>query len=448
MTALFTIAYLTVTAADASQPPAKTVHNGDELLTLVRSYFDNSDRAERASLIANIEKAADNSIETVEAALQRVQLWPPVNSPNSQLDIALTGGRRGLIALRLPHNYDAQKRYPLVLVLGSDADDSDRAPLASVQQSHIIAYPTEYAGLDFDAPMDSASDVLAWLAALRRAFHLDTDRIYLYGRGAGADTAFMLLLMHTDLFAAALISEGTLHLPYRRELQPLLLPNLRHTPVHLTWTQPDLPPHTVLQGRRVKVALTNRSILAFASANGLDITGTPIATHLLPNSVLLDDLFATRISRDGSTVSHRFRYPAQGHARFLQQHEFAGPVWQGDQIDIRISPPAARSDTPTGAADFTTRVLDQKLARLEGRISGNTIEITATHCEAVDIRLSSAAMDWTKPITLIYNGKRRFTGALSPGIATLLLSAYEVWEFQHPAAVRLRIGRRGPVRPF
>ena len=93
-------------------------------------------------------------------------------------------------------------------------------------------------------------------------------------------------------------------------------------------------------------------------------------------------------------------------------------------------------------------MLESKLAYMHGEVGDQTIAVASRKCEIIELRIGVELVDLTKPVLIKYNGKRRFEGRLPTSILTLLESAYEEWEFQHPACVRLRIGKRGRVLPF
>lgn len=384
---------------------------GVALTELVGRYFKATDRSERTALVAEIRKASGDSVATVAAAMLDVQLWEPIGDGVEE------------IAVTLPDDYDPKKRYPLILAY---VDSGEKWPTAFGE--FIVAAPRSIDNDPFNAGSPAPAE---WLMALRRRYHLNTDRIYLYGSGIPGDAAFVSLVMHCDLFAGAVIREATLDVPFRNELQQLLLDNLHNTPLHLMWTEPSLPLNTELKGRQVKVTLANRSIVEFARETKLPITKTMAPLQQF-------EQIRRSVPRD---VRKWFRYPAQGQAGFVRQRRFRPPVWQGDQLDIQVAPEVDR-----GA--FIKKVFESKLARLTGRIRNQRIEVTSTHSESVEIRLGPGMVDFGQPVVIFYNGKRRFDGQLQPSIATLLESAYADWDFQRPVYVRLLVGDAGRVRPF
>ena len=55
------------------------------------------------------------------------------------------------------------------------------------------------------------------------------------------------------------------------------------------------------------------------------------------------------------------------------------------------------------------------------------------------------ALDWSRPVIVQCNGKRRHQRRTGPSIRTLLDTAYESWDFQHRVGVRLPLSVRTDV---
>ena len=412
----------------------------------VMRYFRASDPHDRSTIATEIHQAAAGSIEQVATALRSVQLWSDVDVAEEELSVDFGPGRRpGRLRVLLPADYDAKVAHPLILAFfedgGRQLDPFDAEWLDEVRSDFVVALPASARCATFHAPAESAADPRDWLRSLRRRYHIDSERVYIYGSGVGGDAAFNVVVMHADAFASAIIREGMLAVPYRRELLPLLLPNLRHTPTHLVWTQPDLPPGTTLQGRDVSVAVNSLMTMQTARRQALPISETVLTGDRTVEVSQLRGWLDRVREQPVRRFSHRFRYPGQGRACFLRQSGFTPPVWTGDQIDVAAQPHVS-------ASSFTARVAEDKLALLQGVVQGREISITSAKCEAVELHLGLGDVDLSVPVRVRYNGKRRFDGLLPASITTLLKSAYDDWELQHPACVRLRVGKKGRVLPF
>lgn len=432
MSLTWPIPLLVVLFASISAPAEEADEQKHAALTeLVEQYFGTTDRSGRTALVAEIRKSAGESVAAVAAAMMDAQLWESIDESADEIAVSYGPGRHTRIAVTLPDDYDPTKRYPLILAFVDPVEAPAEREWPEAFDDFVVAAPLDIDNDPFNAGIQGSAAPAEWLMALRRRYHLDSDRLYLHGSGIPGDAAFVSLVMHCDLFAAAVIHEATLDVPFRKELQQLLLDNLHDTPLHLMWTEPSLPPSTELEGRQVEIALANRSIVEFARKAGL-----PIAETMEPWRQF--QRIGRRAVRD---VRKWFRYPAQGQAGFVRQRVFRPPAWEGDQLDIQVAPEVNR-----GA--FITKFFESKLARLTGRIRGQRIEVTSTHCESVEIRLGPGMVDFDESVVIFYNGNRRFDGHIRPSIATLLASAYADWEFQRPVYVRLLVGDAGRVRPF
>jgi hypothetical protein len=91
----------------------------------------------------------------------------------------------------------------------------------------------------------------------------------------------------------------------------------------------------------------------------------------------------------------------------------------------------------TDRDEFITDLIKEKLFHLGGRIDGQSIHIETKRIAEVELWLFDGMVDFAKPITVIVNGRKRHEGLVKPDIATLLESAYEVWEFQRLVFVKL-----------
>ena len=149
---------------------------------------------------------------------------------------------------------------------------------------------------------------------------------------------------------------------------------------------------------------------------------------LPPASVSM--LLANRRPPSSAAISHWFRYPAHGSTRWLVQKTFLGEVWTAEQLAIAVTGTADRDD-------FIADTIKGKLAYLSGRIQGQSVTIETLRSGRIDVLIPLGSMDLTEPIVVRCNGKKRRDGVVKPSVRTLLETAYDRWEFQHPVAARV-----------
>ncbi len=122
-------------------------------------------------------------------------------------------------ALRLPEDYDASKRYPLLLSL----PDFDEKPAdhirthwtdAAVRDNAIVVSPTMPRELASWTPIavtgrpGGVTHVLTTLRVVSSRFSVDLDRVYLVGRGRGAPAAIAVANNSPQRFAGVITRSG------------------------------------------------------------------------------------------------------------------------------------------------------------------------------------------------------------------------------------------------
>lgn len=445
VTLTLTAAAATAEAEVGGERNAKP-HATSTLSEMVEAFF-RADHAERRdALMAEIENVSGGSIEIVAKAVRRVQLWPKIPEIHGVFSFKSAAAGTVQTAYQLPPGYDPKHRYPTVLCM-SDESTSAPASLASagavlgdaLDEFVLIAPKRRLSGW-FHKNSSAAVDLPALMREVRRRFHIDTDRVFLFGVEAGGDAAWLAAIMHSDLFAGVIVFSAYPRVPYPAQAYPFLLENLRQLAVLTVWTGAG---DTQATNRQEAVGAHNRAIAALSKTALLPIASVELPSDTLPalkppDAQLVNILSRRRVTHAHS-VAHWFRYPAQGHARWLTQTKFMGDVWEAEQISILASSSADRDE-------FIADVLKQKLAYLGGRIDGQTITIKTRACARIKLLLPEGIVNLAKPLTVSCNGIKRFEGIAHPSIRTLLEDSYARWEFQRPAVVELSFSIRADSR--
>jgi pimeloyl-ACP methyl ester carboxylesterase len=414
--------------------PSKNEATPPALDALVNQYFRADDAKERTILASSIEKAAGSSIEAVATAVRRVMVWEPM--PDG--DIAIQSSTSGTITAKYHGSLDLDPapRHGLVLCMPNDDEADTNLTLnraitvlgPNFCDSCGLAALSRSIGGSFHQHPAAADDLRRIIRELRRRIHLDTDRLYLFGFREGGEAAWMASLFQPDLFAGVIVVAAHPKLPFPQQVYPLLLPNLKDVPLAVIDPATDGPnaaPPSVLDAHL-------DAIVQLAGQTSLPIRRVTVPFDdgedgMLPRwDTTKDELAGIRSksrTKPGRTVSHWFRYPAQGDVGWLRAVKTYGDVWTEDQLSIAVGPTTDRDA-------FITDVIKEKLFHLGGRVEGQTIHIETKHIAEVELRLFDWMVDFAKPITVIINGRKRHEGLVKPNIATLLESAYEEWEFQ------------------
>lgn len=432
-----------------AQDPQNTDPTPPTLDALVDQHFRTDDVAERTKLVSSIEKTAESSIEAVATAIRRVMVWEPL--PGTDLFAVETASPGRVNVLWKGFNDpDPTPARPLVLCLPAD-DEREDIPNRTLNRAVMTLGPAFYnacllaavsrsIGGSFHQHPAEADDLRRIIRELRRRIHLDTDRLYLFGFHEGGAAAWMASLFQPDLFAGLIVVASYPKLPFPQQVYPLLLPNLKDIPLLVIAPHRDetdaaglsvLDAHldAILEPARLNSLPMNKAIVPFDDGK---FGAVPRWNAVKDAVAVIRDQTRVKPSR---TVSHWFRYPAQGEIGWLRAVKTYGDVWTDDQLSISVAPATDR-DT------FVTDVFKDKLFHIGGRVVGQTIHIETKRIADVELRIFDGMLDFAKPITVIINGRKRHEGLIKPNIATMLESAFEDWEFQRLVFAKLAFSIR------
>jgi pimeloyl-ACP methyl ester carboxylesterase len=412
------------------------------LLEAVQAYLRGANDQERARWADLVQRESGGDPRRVAEALRGVTLWEalprhgsfPVPSADGPL----------IVAYELPEGYDPGIAYPAILCQPDDGVPQNdtlalgRQVLGGWSRGCIWVCPEKAVGNRFHlSRLQAAEDVGHLIHGLRKTLHTDPDRLFLFGRRAGADAVWMAALLQPDLFAGALTVSGVPQVPFPRHTLALLLDNLAGTGVFSFLSADELD---TAGWRASTVKAFHRGIADYARRRSLPIVCTDAwGTHDprqdgAPKNGLpaeIEILLQKRRSPWADPVAHWFRYPGQGRVRWLHQTGFEGDVWTDDQLSIL---PSTTSDQD----DFIKSVIASKLAHIEGRVNGQVYTIHTQRCAEIEVRLAWGEFDWSQPITVYCNDSKRRHGLVKPRIDTMLETAHEDWDFHRPVAAKLR----------
>jgi len=426
-------------AEPVNPPPDVTV--SAELQQLVDAYFTTTQYDERKELLPSIERAASHDPRTVAKALQRVQVWSAAQEGAVSIFFPGPGRPTVAAAFETPVGYTSDRAFPMILGV-PDAGLAPEVMLAQasrflgdhVNEFVVAATTSEIAGTFVQAVKDRTK-LRTIVKRLRQSVHTDTNRLYLLGVGTGADAAWLAAIRNPDLFAGVIAINGYPDVPYPKQAYPLLLESLRHVPVLSIWNEPasagDGEPE-----RAAAVAAHNKLIAEVAATASLPIRllkmpSTPSASEDPPADAISEIVARDRVVAP-LKIDHWFRYHEHGSAPWLRQTRFAGLEWEEAALSIATGAGVDRDA-------FITNVLREKMAYLGGTVEGQTVTLQVQRTSGVDLMLPIGVLDPSENVRVVCNGRTRHEGKLPPAIDVMLEDAYERWEFQAPAAVRLSL---------
>ena len=323
-------------------------------------------------------------------------------------------GRAYRYAVNVPKGYDPDKATPLLLDPGhgtgagkSDADKADFIPFwrgvadGAGHEDWLIARTEiiEQAGVGAKKPLpeDEVAQVFdAFFRDVFSRFHVDPDRVYLSGMSQTGWWAWFLGAFRADRFAGiAPMSSLTWHVNRVAD-------NLATLPIFVLQGDADetCPP---AQAR----ALTKRLEEMHVDVRYKEVAG---AGHVPAVWAHLDEGLKWLGEKP------RARRPARV-VKALRNTQGPWAYWL--RVDAVEDEADGKAVTPT-------------VARVEGKIEGQTVTVTTEKVSALTVCLSSESLDLTKPVEVVWNGKSRFKRIVTPSLATLLTIAGEKADYAAP----------------
>jgi pimeloyl-ACP methyl ester carboxylesterase len=389
---------VTVGVAEVPVPPVKS------LTSLVLQYLDVPDSDEADRLLQRILSDKNVSVEAVARIIktERAYQSQPVGYLlNEQIAIREHAYR---LSLFIPPTYQAAKAYTLVVCLhgfGFTGEEYLERWRARLGEDYLLACPTYPSGAWFTRRAEEL--VLETIRHVMRRYHVDSDRVFLTGMSNGGIGAWLIGMHHAPLFAGIA--------PMASGLDDVLLPflaNLRNTPVYIIHGAKD----------QVMPVDLSRSIVRELEALGYPYVYRehqrehPMAGgHYFPKEELPDLVV---------WFDHQRREPLPTNLIVVRDgSHFQTFNWvRLDSTD----PIAAFSEDLVDKRD--ERIKRRIYARLEASIAEpNRIEVKAEHVQRYSLFLNERLIDFSKPLTVVTNGRLSFEGTVIPSVETLLRQA-------------------------
>jgi len=206
---------------------------------LARRYIETGATADFDRALAAIGNSPDFAAlrDTVKRAL-----IPAHGKPGTRtIQLPAPEGQRSLgrYALHVPDTYDGSRAHPLILGLAGGAGDGEkflpRLARLVADSDCIVACPVAGGTMWWHTAYVIA---LATLEDVKRRYHVDTNRVYLYGVSNGGNGAWFMGIHYPHLFAAVgsvagcpATGPGRIDYPY--------LANLLNLPVHFVHGEKD-----------------------------------------------------------------------------------------------------------------------------------------------------------------------------------------------------------------
>lgn len=307
--------------------------------------------------------------------------------------------------LYVPPGYDPSRPYPLIICLhgaGFTGDTYLDRWQPRLGEDYILACPT-LEDADWWTRRGETL-VLAVLSELSRTYHLDPDRVYLTGMSNGGVGTYVIGLNHPDRFAALIPMAGALP----TALFPLL-DNARNTPLYIIHGAKD----------QVMPVQNSRDVAVYLKRNGYPVVYRehdrvhPMAGgHFFPREDL-PDLLAWLKTRS------RMAEPREVAVVRDRDHPRRSFWIRIDEID----PETGSFWDSEKDSEEDRRLQNGAYARLNARVSGNTIFVTTNNVIEFSLLIPQDMVNLDRPVAVFTNGRISFKQLVHPDSRTLLAEA-------------------------
>jgi pimeloyl-ACP methyl ester carboxylesterase len=416
--------------------PRPAAASEPDIVANLEAFLATDDLGERTALATAIERDPDFDRRRLSGWLHQARLFAPQTPGTVTMAVDVGRGEQRLVTVRVPRGYDPTRAYPVLYLLhpsggsGSGFLSYADTNLGPRIDDWIVVAPSNYRQTGLDAPPPFTADHSAILRAVRTRFHVDADRQYVMGFSLGGYGSWAVALLYAEEVAGAVPVGSAFTVPPGEDgLWADVLPDLAHVQVLNVWGSQDTlvvldmllePGGTVpelnhrfmdwtagwdLPIRHIEVPGRGHEALAIAWA---DLE--PILTRMRPHYP--------------TPVDHTFRHVHQGRAYWLEAEAWQGESWDTEQVEIRRLPGESR-------AQAFGREVRSRLGRLQGSIEGQTIRVDTQHVAELTVWVGDEGRDWTRPVTLVQDGKRVFRGRLKPDLLLALTQAARTRDFEN-----------------
>lgn len=420
-------------------------------------FLTTSDAAERGRLAEQI--GADPAFEPTKLSkwLHAAALFEPLPAGRHTISVALPAGGTRQVVLRVPKEYDAKRAWPLIYCLHGDGGNAE-AILGFVErllgervEQYVLAAPDQYEEVAIHQQVwPPPGEHAAVLRALRKAIHVDNEKVHAIGYSKGAHTAWTLAVLLPDAFASVMPLAGTFLLETTDKLWDTFLPSALHTPVYCVWGANDTEDSTGGESKAGGIAGVNRKLRNATKKHNIpaSMTELPDVGHgnVMPPPQVLDDFLILRRVEAPTRFSFAFRHISQGRAWWVEAHEWTGPEWDLKPLNLTLPPGRALTDQEA-VNEAMASAVRRRLGELGGEVKGNAITLRRKNVTVLTVWIAYDLIDWSKPVTLKVGGEKAFEGRLQPDLLLCLTQAAETLDFERLrwAALRYRRGEGAKV---
>ncbi|MBS0266850.1 MAG: alpha/beta fold hydrolase [Planctomycetes bacterium] len=430
-------------------------------LTLAKKYLSASDAGERERLARRLQGYAGDYREVINALLEteypKVQ---PGYHPEQLLSIPELREKypESLLYFNVPPDYRPDRPTGLIIFLhGGGRNTSQYAPRYSLDfpeegdepensQLGDIFNATGMIAVGPSAPgfrktayrwcLPESDDYLAdVIRECHARFHIDPDRVVLFGHSMGGFGAYHHLLRQPDRFAAVLVNAGSWEKAY--------WPAARGTPLGIVHGVQDAVKgerwhYTDIAYARWSQTILSRLNLEYTylehdGEHGIFPSRAGIERYLRAAARQRRDPFAKSIAlASPNGFDDWFAGPVR-HNRWLTLEEADSGTIEYDEL------------ITNGAEEFDDWRLRYRVARSDGAAiqavnrGDNTVVVSLQNVRRFTVWLHPTMVDHQQPVTVMVNGRTWFEGKIAPSLAVALESYHRRydWGLIYPMKIEL-----------
>lgn len=384
---------------------ADKVDPGENINLMVQQFLVSQDAQQSENLLKEIEGGEGVTVEKLEKLIANGVLYPPEPGVGSLHRSVRIGGKKMGYALYVPEKYDPEHSYPLIVCLhgAGFVGDSylDRWKTRLGEKSLLVCPTIERGG--WWSPQGEEL-VLAVIDAVQSKYHIDPNRISLTGMSNGGIGAYLIGIFNASRFSA--ISPMAGGIP--EEIFPFLK-NLTSTGIYIIHGAKD----------QVMPVTLSRDVSNYLKSEEISHTYRehdrehPVAGgHFFPREEL--PALVTWFQKQ-----HRNPYPTRVVSVRDRIH-LAPFFWT--EIDETLGEVADVQGSMVKKAEVE-RVKKGFFSTLIAHVDQNRVEVKSNRVQRYTLFFNRHLIDFSKPVVVISNGKKRFEGRLSEDVHFLLNEA-------------------------
>lgn len=430
----------------------------DEILRNLAAFFRAKAAPERAKIAKQIESDSAYDRRKLHDWLHRAPIFDKIASGELQLTAITRNATKLPIRVRVPSRYDAAKPWPMIYALhgtGGSAGDILKyfeQVLGPRVEEFIIAAPDGYEQVVLKSTTPPFAEHEAAIREVRRAIHVDSNRIFVSGYSRGGHASWTLAVTTPSEFAGVMPLSGTLLMPEYDVLFESFLPNIAHTSVLCCWGAQDTG-DAQGKGRSPDggIAGINRLIRKIAEPKKLPLAceESPDKGHggIAPSRAALEALLTSTRDAWPRSVAHTFRTLDQGNAYWLEAVALIGTGWDDKPLDLSFKSDES-ADDPASQRKAVGRAIRGKLCELKGDVKAQEINVGRKNVKTINIWLSDELVDLDQPITLKVSGNVSYKGPLKPDLLLCLSQARESGDLDRLRWAGLRFEQGAKAKPI